>query len=66
MSEWIEGVPILNRDYKTQKEVRAAWNDNKDFQDTVTGRYFSKSTAERYDLKVIIRYDRLLKVVNVR
>jgi len=66
MSEWIEGEPAYGRDYTNQAQVRADWNDNKDFQDTVTGRYFSKSTAEEYNLKVIIRYARSMKVVNVR
>lgn len=66
MSQWIECEPAYGRDYKNQAAVRADWNDNKDFRDTATGRYLSKSTAEQYDLKVTVRYDRSMKVVNVR
>ena len=62
---WIEGVPAYGRDYKTQAQVKADWKANKDFRDPSTGRYFSKSTAEEYNLKVIIRYDRSLKMVKV-
>ena len=63
--EWIEVVPAYGRDYKNQKSVKADWDADKDFRDTVTGRYVNKSGAERLGLKVIVRYANNLKVMSM-
>jgi hypothetical protein len=63
--EWIEVVPAYGRDYKNQASVKADWNADKDFRDTVTGQYINKSGAERLGLKVIVRYSNNLKVMSM-
>lgn len=62
---WIEVTPAYGRDYKNQKEVKADWNADKDFQDTASGSYINKSGAKALGLKVIVRYAKLQKVVSV-
>lgn len=62
---WIEVEPAYGRDYKNQKDVRADWNADRDFQETVTGSYINKSGAAALGLKVIIRYGKRLKVMSV-
>jgi hypothetical protein len=63
---WIEVIPAYGRDYKNQAEVKAAWKENKDFQDTATGQYVNKSDADAQKLKVIVRYSRLTKVMQIK
>jgi hypothetical protein len=63
--DWIEVTPAYGRDYKNQKEVKADWDADKDFRDTVSGRYINKSGAERLGLKVIVRYSKNLKVMSM-
>jgi hypothetical protein len=63
--DWIEVVPAYGRDYKNQKQVMEDWNADKDFRDTASGQYINKSGAERLGLKVIVRYAKLLKVMDV-
>ena len=63
--DWMEVTPAYGRDYKNQKEVKADWDADKDFRDTVTGRYINKSGAERLGLKVIVRYAKNLKVMSM-
>lgn len=63
--EWIEVVPAYGRDYKNQKSVKEDWDADKDFRDTASGRYINKSGAEALGLNVIVRYARLLKVMDV-
>lgn len=65
MTKWIEVIPAYGRDYKSQAAVKADWNSDKDFLDTVTRRYINKSGAKELGLKVIVRYSKLMKVVNV-
>lgn len=65
---YIEVVPAYGRDYKNQRDVRADWNAGKDFLSTsVIGSmgYINKQDAENLKLKVIVRYDRNLKVLAV-
>ena len=64
-STWIEVVPAYGRDYKNQTAVKKDWSADLDFKDTVTGSYINKSGAKALGLKVIIRYDRNLKVMSV-
>lgn len=65
MSHYIEVVPAYGRDYKNQREVREAWNDNKDFQETASRSYVTKEEADRLGLSVIVRYAKRLKVMSV-
>lgn len=65
---YIEAIPAYGRDYKNQKSVKEDWNANKDFVAmSMLGSmgYINKQDAENQGLKVIIRYDRQLKVVAV-
>lgn len=62
---WIEVTPAYGRDYKNQKEVKADWNADLDFQETASGSYINKSGAKALDLKVIVRYSRNMKVMNM-
>lgn len=62
---WIEVEPAYGRDYKNQKDVRADWNADRDFQETATGSYINKSGAAALGLKVIVRYAKRLKVMSV-
>jgi len=63
--DWIEVTPAYGRDYKNQREVKADWDADKDFRDTVSGRYINKSGAQAAGLKVIVRYGKLLKVMSM-
>lgn len=62
---WVEAIPAYGRDYKNQREVRADWNAGKDFQDAATRQYLNKQDAQNLGLKVVIRYDRMMKVMSV-
>lgn len=62
---YIEAVPAYGRDYKSQKAVKEDWSAGKDFQDPMSGSYLNKQDAESLGLKVLIRYDKQLKVVAV-
>lgn len=66
MSTYITVTPAYGRDYKTQKEAKAAWEAGKDFKDARTGQYCSKRNFEDPDVHVSVRYSNLTKVVNVR
>ena len=61
---WIEVLPAYGRDYKNQRDALADWNANKDFIETSRRVATSKSDCERMGLKVVIRYDRMTKVVS--
>jgi hypothetical protein len=61
---FIEAKPAYGRDYKSQAEVKADWNADLDFQ-SYTGQYLNKSDAKRLGYKVLVRYARELKVVQV-
>lgn len=67
-TKYVTVVPAYGRDYKTKAEVKAAFNEGKDF--TVNdffsgqdGRAVNKEDAEREGVVLSIRYDRLTKVV---
>lgn len=69
--DFLEVVPSYGRDYKTQKEVLAAWNADKDFTIVTLGpddgRQINKRDAENGGVySILIRYDRLRKVVAVK
>jgi hypothetical protein len=62
---WLELVPAYGRDYKNQAAVKADWKADKDFWVAGSMMACNKSDAEREGANVIIRYDRLMKVVGV-
>lgn len=61
-------IPAYGRDYKSQREVTAAWDARKDFLiagiDADAGRYTSKGDWSGNE--VTIRYDRLRKSIVVK
>lgn len=62
-SQWIEVTPHYGRTYDTQAAVRKDWDADKDFFDPASRRAVNKSDAERYNLKVVVRYGRRLEKV---
>ena len=63
-------TPAYGRDYKSQKEVLADWNADKDFMincvmHPADGRYINKSSAPKEDT-YNIRYAKNTKVLPVR
>lgn len=65
MTQWIEVVPAYGRDYTNQIGVKRDWNADKDFQEVVSGSYINKSGAKALGAKVIVRYDKHRKVINL-
>lgn len=67
MLQTLEVVPAYGRDYKSQKEVLADWENNLDFQIVSVqeyGRYINKQDADRTpDLNILVRYAKLQKVM---
>ena len=64
-------VPAYGRDYKNKKDVLADFNANKDFVIATmmhpdSGRYANKSDLKGTEKSVMIRYDRLMKVIVVK
>lgn len=64
--DWVVAVPAYGRDYKTIKEVRDAWANERDFRIMPSGQYINKSDADRYNVAVQIRYDRRTKVIIIK
>lgn len=64
MNKWLEVYPAYGRDYKTQKEVKAAWAAGEDFR-TYAGPYVNKEDAKREGYKVLVRYANQAKVCGV-
>jgi hypothetical protein len=66
----IQLVPAYGRDYKNQREVQADWDANKDFWTADMfngyGTATNKQDCESMDLRVVIRYDRGLKLYAVK
>lgn len=58
-------TPAYGRDYKNKKAVLADLVANKDFIDSMSGKYCSLSTLQLYckERYVQIRYSNLLKVI---
>lgn len=66
MSEYITCVPAYGRDYKSKKEVQAAWDEGKDFRiEQFThpddGRYINKNDLKP-GMVLNIRYKKLAQV----
>jgi hypothetical protein len=68
--QYIEVVPAYGRDYKTAKEVKAAWAEGKDFQIASidhpnSGGYVNKDDAVK-GITFNVRYKRLTQVVVIK
>lgn len=65
-------TPAYGRDYKSQKDVKAAWDAGKDFVVNTfgpdNGRYINKEDAERFakGQTLNIRYSKNTKVCVIR
>lgn len=62
-------VPAYGRDYRSQKEVQAAWDEGKDFEITSVfhpdcGRVCNKGDIK--DVRVMVRYNKLQRVMEVK
>lgn len=70
MVKYVEVVPAYGRDYKSQAAVKADWKANKDFSVVDYGPNYGRATnkedCDQMDVKVMVRYDRLTKVVQVK
>jgi hypothetical protein len=67
---YIEVTPAYGRDYKSAKEVIAAWNEGKDFliasiDSGYAGSYINKDDAHEGDV-ILLRYKRLTQVTPVK
>jgi hypothetical protein len=66
----IQLVPAYGRDYKNQREVQEAWDANKDFWTADMfngyGTATNKQDCDAMALRVVIRYDRGLKLYAVK
>ena len=63
--------PAYGRDFKSQKEVKAAWAEGKDFiiQDYMhpnCGAYINKQDADSDNISVMVRYSKMTKIVKVQ
>ena len=64
-TEYLEVVPAYGRDYKSQREVREAWEAGKDFQILSVGShgtYVNKGDLPD-GVKLEIRYAKRMKVI---
>ena len=64
-------IPAYGRDYKNQKTILADWNNNKDFIiQSIThpydGKYANKSDLKKEHDSVLLRYDKMRKIVNAK
>lgn len=64
-------IPAYGRDYKSAKAVRADWAAGKDFKicdmfDPDDGRYINNADAERTGGRIMIRFDKLRKITEVK
>jgi hypothetical protein len=68
---YVTVVPAYGRDYKSQKEVKAAWAEGKDFRITDmshpnNGAYINKDDAGAKGLTLNIRYKALTLVCVIK
>ena len=65
-------IPAYGRDYKSQKEVKDAWETNQDFQivgiHRFSGAYVSKADLEKHGQgeSVTVRYAKMRKALVIR
>lgn len=70
MNYYLTLVPAYGRDYKSQKEVKAAWEEGKDFEirdisSPYNGKMMSIRDAEK-GWTYNIRYSKLMKIVSIK
>jgi hypothetical protein len=67
MARYVSAIPAYGRDYKTQKEVREAWERGEDFniQDMFVGGYVNKDDKPD-DIVLNIRYSRGARICVVK
>lgn len=67
MPRYVSAIPAYGKDYKSKKEVMAAWDEGKDFliQDMFHSGYISKK-EKPHDMILNIRYKNLTQVCQVR
>ena len=67
MTRYMSAVPAYGRDYKSKKEVLAAWNDGKDFlvQDMFSGGYINKNDKPAC-VTLNIRYKNLTQICVIK
>ena len=63
-------IPAYGRDYETEAEATADWNEGKDFRiadisSRWNGSYISKRLATKYGVSVMLRYNKLERVAIV-
>ena len=65
--EYISAVPAYGRDYKSQKEVRAAWNEGHDFliQDMRHSGYINKDDKPAH-VVLNIRFKKLQNICVIK
>jgi len=61
-SEYVVVVPAYGRDYRSKREVLAAWDDGHDFQCQPSGRYVSKRDKPAH-VALQVRYNKLARVL---
>jgi hypothetical protein len=71
MSDWIDVVPAYGADYKSQKDVQAAWDSGADFQSLTfptAGKYLNKRDAANFlvGTHIMVRYSNKRKVYEVK
>lgn len=63
--DWIEVVPAYGRDYKNKAEIEADLLAGKDFKLTTTGQYLNLAQIREHQFKLIVRYNRGMKVTDM-
>lgn len=60
--------PAYGRDYRSKKEVQAAWDAGQDFivQDIMSGGYVSKNDSLPEGTVVMARYARMTKIAEIK
>lgn len=67
MPEYLSAIPAYGRDYKSKKEVMAAWNEGKDFliQDMRHSGYINKDDKPA-NVVLNVRYKNLMNVCVIK
>lgn len=71
MPEYLSAVPAYGRDYKSKKEVMAAWNEGKDFQIQPSGQLinlanFNSRKADGRPIQLNVRYKKLTQICVIK
>jgi hypothetical protein len=68
MATYIEVTPAYGRDYTSQKAVKEAWAAGADLKIVTFGPHMGRyvNNADAADLKVLVRYAKLQRMVSVK